>query len=92
MDESAARALELRVAEIFVEDVGKGLARLDPADAEILGATLGDVVEIKGEKKTVARMSGIFPEHLGKKIVQMDGITRDNAGVLVGGTVQIKKV
>ena len=92
VDESAAKALELRVAEIFVEDVGKGLARLDPADAEILGATLGDVVEIKGEKKTVARMSGIFPEHLGKKIVQMDGITRDNAGVLVGGTVQIKKV
>ena len=92
VDESAAKALELRVAEIFVEDVGKGLARLDPADAEILGATLGDVVEIKGEKRTVARMSGIFPEHLGKKIVQMDGITRDNAGVLVGGTVQIKKV
>ena len=92
VDESAAKALELRVAEIFVEDVGKGLARLDPDDAEILGATLGDVVEIKGEKRTVARISGIFPEHLGKKIVQIDGITRDNAGVLVGGTVQIKKV
>ncbi|MDP1991475.1 MAG: CDC48 family AAA ATPase [Syntrophales bacterium] len=92
VDESAATALELKVAEIFIEDVGKGLARLDPVDAEILGATLGDVVEIKGEKRTVARMSGIFPEHLGKKIVQMDGITRDNAGVLVGGTVQIRKV
>ena len=92
VDESAAMALELRVAEIFIEDVGKGLARLDPDDAKILGATLGDVVEIKGEKRTVARISGIFPEHLGKKIVQIDGITRDNAGVLIGGTVQIKKV
>ena len=90
--ESAAAALELRVAEIFIEDVGKGLARLDPDDTQLLGATLGDVVEIKGEKKTVARISGIFPEHLGKKIVQIDGITRDNAGVLVGGTVEIKKV
>ena len=57
----------------------------------ILGATLGDIVEIKGEKRTVARISGIFPEHLGKKIVQIDGITRDNAGVQIGGTVQIKK-
>jgi len=92
VDESTATALELRVAEIFVEDVGKGLARLDPDDVKILGATLGDVVEIKGEKRTVARISGIFPEHIGKKIVQIDGITRDNAGVLVGGTVQIKKV
>jgi transitional endoplasmic reticulum ATPase len=90
--ESAAAALELRVAEIFIEDVGKGLARLDPDDTQLIGATLGDVVEIKGEKKTVARISGIFPEHLGKKIVQIDGITRDNAGVLVGGTVEIKKV
>ena len=90
--ESTAAALELRVAEIFIEDVGKGLARLDPDDTQLIGATLGDVVEIKGEKKTVARISGIFPEHLGKKIVQIDGITRDNAGVLVGGTVEIKKV
>ncbi len=90
--ESMAAALELRVAEIFIEDVGKGLARLDPDDTQLIGATLGDVVEIKGEKKTVARISGIFPEHLGKKIVQIDGITRDNAGVLVGGTVEIKKV
>ena len=83
--------LELKVAEIFIEDVGKGLARLDPEDVKILGAVLGDVVEIIGEKKTVARISGIFPEHLGKKIVQIDGNTRDNAGVQIGGTVQIKK-
>src|SRR4030043_1766950 len=87
-----ATELELKVEEIFIEDVGKGLARFDPDDVKALGAVLGDVVEIIGEKKTVARISGIFPEHLGKKIVQIDGITRDNAGVLVGGTVQIKKV
>ena len=91
VDKSAATALELRVAEIFIEDVGKGLARLDPDDAKILGATLGDIVEIKGEKRTVARISGIFPEHLGKKIIQIDGITRDNAGVQIGGTIRIKK-
>ncbi len=92
VDESAAAAaLELSVAEIFIEDVGKGLARFDPDDASGLGATLGDIVEIRGEKRTVARVSGIFPEHLGKKIVQIDGITRDNAGVLVGGIVRVRK-
>jgi transitional endoplasmic reticulum ATPase len=56
-----------------------------------LGAVLGDVVEIIGEKKTVARISGIFPEYLGKKLVQIDGNTRNNAGVQTGGKVQIKK-
>jgi transitional endoplasmic reticulum ATPase len=91
-DESMSNAMELKVAEIFIEDVGKGLARFDPDDATALGAALGDVVEITGEKKTVARISGIFPEYLGKKLVQIDRNTRDNAGVQIGGTVQIKKV
>jgi len=86
-----ATQLELKVEEVFIEDVGKGLARFDPDDAQVLGAALGDVVEITGEKKTVARISGIFPEHLGKKIIQIDKNTRDNAGVRIGGKVSIKK-
>jgi transitional endoplasmic reticulum ATPase len=84
--------LELKVEEVFIEDVGKGLARLDPDDVEALGAALGDVVEIRGEKSTVARISGIFPEHIGKKIIQIDGNTRENAGVQIGGRVKIKKM
>src|SRR4030065_2943758 len=86
-----ATELELKVEEVFIEDVGKGLARFDPDDAKALGASLGDVVEITGEKKTVARISGIFPEHLGKKLVQIDGNTRNNAGVQIGGTAKIKQ-
>lgn len=86
-----ATELELKAEEIFIEDVGKGLARFDPDDAKALGASLGDVVEITGEKKTVARISGIFPEHLGKKIIQIDKNTRDNAGIRIGGKVRIKK-
>ncbi|MHB9098245.1 MAG: AAA family ATPase, partial [Syntrophales bacterium] len=83
--------MRLKVAEIFIEDVGKGLARFDPDDARALGASLGDIVEIIGEKNTVARVSGIFPEYLGKRIIQIDGITRENARVQIGGTVEIKK-
>lgn len=86
-----AAELELKVEDVFIEDVGKGLARFDPDDMETLGASLGDVVEITGEKKTVARISGIFPEHLGKKIIQIDKNTRDNAGIRIGGKVRIKK-
>jgi transitional endoplasmic reticulum ATPase len=83
--------MRLTVSEIFIEDVGKGLARFDPDDARALGASLGDVIEVIGEKKTVARVSGIFPEYLGKKIIQIDGMTRENARVQIGGTVEIKK-
>ncbi len=91
VDESLVSEIELKVAELFVEDVGKGLARFDPADIKALGATLGDIVEIAGEQRTVARVSGIFPEHLGKKLIQIDGYARENARVQIGGTVKVKK-
>ena len=90
-DESLVSEVELKVAEVFIEDVGKGLARFDPDDVKALGAALGDIVEIIGEKSTVARISGIFPEHFGKKMVQIDGNTRENARVQIGGTVKIRK-
>ena len=45
----------------------KGLARLDPKDMKALTAVLGDLVEISGEKKTVARITGTFQESYGKK-------------------------
>ena len=84
--------MELKVAESFADDVGKGLARLDPQDIEALGATLGDVVEIEGERLTVARLTGTFPEYQGKKIIQIDGYTRDNAQVKIGSKVRVRKV
>ncbi len=90
-NDPTANGLRLKVGEIFIEDVGKGLARLDPDDAQAVGASLGDVVEVIGGKKTVARVSGIFPEFLGKKTIQIDGITRENARVQIGGTVEIKR-
>jgi transitional endoplasmic reticulum ATPase len=58
--------LELKVAEALAEDVGKGLARLDPENIKALNAALGDLIEISGERKTVARMTGTFPESYGK--------------------------
>src|SRR5512136_594464 len=84
--------IDLRVSETLAEDVGKGLARLDPEDIKALGAVLGDLIEISGEKKTVARITGTFPENYGKKMIQIDGITRSNAGVNLGEIVRVKKI
>ena len=84
--------LELKVGEGLAEDVGKGLARLDPEDMKALKGVLGDVIEITGEKKTVARITGTFPEDYGKKVVQIDGIIRGNAQANVGEMVRIKKI
>jgi transitional endoplasmic reticulum ATPase len=83
--------LELKVSEALAEDVGKGLARLDPNDIKAINAVLGDVIEINGEKLTVARITGTFPQFLGKRLIQIDGITRENAKAFVGGTVKVRK-
>ncbi len=84
--------LDLKVAEALAEDVGKGWARLDPEDIRALNAVLGDLIEVQGGKKTVARITGTFPEFCGKKVVQIDGITRSNAQANVGEVVRVKKI
>ncbi len=84
--------LELKVAEALAEDVGKGWARLDPEDIKALNAVLGDLIEIQGAKKTVARITGTFLESYGKKVIQIDGITRNNAQTNLGEIVRVKKI
>ncbi len=84
--------LELKIAEALAEDVGKGLARLDPEDIKALNAVLGDVIEISGEGKTVARITGVFSEFYGKRAIQIDGITRSNAKANLGEVVRVNKI
>lgn len=85
-------SLELKVTEALPEDVGKGLARLDPEDIKALNGVLGDLIEIDGTRKTVARITGTFPDFYGKKVIQIDGITRANAKSNLGEVVRIKKI
>jgi len=84
--------IELKVAEALAEDVGKGWARLDPEDIKAFNGVLGDLIEIRGAQKTVARITGTFPEFYGKKVIQVDGITRSNAQTNLGEVVRVKKI
>lgn len=84
--------MELKVSEALLDDVGKGLARLDPEDLKTLHVALGDLVEIKGKSITVARVAGSFPDKCGEKLIHIDDITRRNAQVNLGGTIRVRKV
>ena len=84
--------ITLKVAEAVKKDVGRGLARIDPADIERLHATIGDVVEIVGKKRTVAKVMPAFKEERGKGIIQIDGPTRGNAHIGLDEKVAIKKI
>ena len=53
----AAPEIARKIAEALPKDVGRGLARLDPADMARLGIKPGDVVRLIGERETEATMS-----------------------------------
>ena len=69
----------LKVAEAFSKDVGRGLARIDPADMKLLDADVGDIIEVTGKRTTVAKLMPTFSGDRGKGIIQIDGIIRGNA-------------
>ncbi len=49
MATAEATATKLKVAEALPKDLGRGLARLDPADMSRLGVSVGDVVTRFGQ-------------------------------------------
>ncbi|MBI3077056.1 MAG: hypothetical protein HYY85_08755, partial [Deltaproteobacteria bacterium] len=63
MPQSAeGRSVSLRVAEALPKDVGRGIARIDPEDLRTLGAEVGDIVEIQGKRRTVAKVMPAYME------------------------------
>jgi len=87
-----AEGISLKVAEARSRDVGRGIARLDPKDMERIGASVGDIVELKGKKKTVAKVMPAYMEDRGKKIIQIDGIVRENAEIGIDEKATVQKV
>jgi transitional endoplasmic reticulum ATPase len=90
MTNKASPSITLRVAEARARDVGRGIARVDPAIMPQLGISTGDVVEIIGKRKTVAICWPGYPEDHGKGIIRIDGYIRRNAGAGIDDKVTIK--
>jgi transitional endoplasmic reticulum ATPase len=57
-----------------------------------LNASTGDVVEIGGKRRTVAKCLPLYPSDEGKGIIRVDGLVRNNAGVAIGDTVVVRKI
>jgi transitional endoplasmic reticulum ATPase len=80
-----------RVAEAIGKDVGRGIARLDPKDLALLGAEVGDILTIVGERTTVAKAMPAYSDSRGKGLLQIDGIIRGNAKVGLDQRVKLAK-
>jgi len=81
-----------KVTKAMGKDVGRGIARLDPADIQSLGLDVGDLVAIGSGGRTAARVMPAYAEYRGNKLLQIDGIIRENAGVSLGEMVPVSGV
>jgi transitional endoplasmic reticulum ATPase len=84
--------VSLRVAEALGKDVGRGIARLDPQDLGRLGAAVGDILAIVGERTTVAKAMPAYSENRGQGMLQIDGVARGNAKVGLDQRVKVAKI
>ncbi|MCG2827693.1 CDC48 family AAA ATPase [Methanothermobacter sp. K4] len=87
----AEKEIKLKVAEALAQqDVGRGIARVDPACMEKLGLSDGDIIEIEGKKLTAATVISSQSD-IGLGIIRIDGYLRKNAGASIGEEVTVRR-
>ncbi|MFX1237557.1 MAG: CDC48 family AAA ATPase [Promethearchaeota archaeon] len=82
--------IQLRIEQLDKNRSGRSLCYVDQAVLEEIGLATGDIIEIKGKKKTTAIVVASQPDRA-KRIVRLDGLQRLNAGATIGEYVTIKK-
>ncbi|WP_286244289.1 CDC48 family AAA ATPase [Methanobacterium ferruginis] len=83
--------MKLKVAEAFSQaDVGRSIARIDPACMEKLDLLDGDMIEIEGRKLTTTTVASSQSD-IGLGIIRIDGYIRKNAGTSLGEEVTVRK-
>ncbi len=85
-------ASNLKVAEAFQNDIGRGIARIDSKAKSELGVSTGDIIKLIGKKSALAIVWQAHPDDDGLEMIRMDGILRQNVGVGLGEKVRIEQV
>ncbi len=89
--ESPPLTIKLKVMEAVQDDVNRGVVKIDSNFMRQIGVNPGDIVEVKGERRTAAIVDRAYPGDIGLNIIRMDGNTRRNARTTVGEIVTVQK-
>jgi transitional endoplasmic reticulum ATPase len=84
------KKIKLRIEELDKSRSGRSLCYIDQQVLEQLGLTTGNIIEIRGKKKTTGIVVSSIADK-GKGIIRLDGIQRLNAGATIGEYVDIKE-
>ena len=85
-------SVQLKVGGVKPDDAGRGIARVDKEAMRELGVVSGDVIEIEGERKTVAKVWPGYSQDTGNGVIRIDGETRSSAGVGIDDNVVVSQV
>ncbi|MGB6680289.1 MAG: CDC48 family AAA ATPase [Candidatus Bathyarchaeia archaeon] len=89
---SSKGVLTLRVKDALKRDAARGIARLDIDLMKKLGASTGDLISLKGKRRTVAKVMPGYIEDREAAAIRIDGSTRGNAGVGIDDKVEVSKI
>jgi transitional endoplasmic reticulum ATPase len=85
------KEMNLKVAEALTQsDVGRSIARIDPACMQKLDLLDGDIIEINGKKIAAATVVSSQSD-IGLGIIRIDGYMRKNAGASIGEEVTVRR-
>jgi transitional endoplasmic reticulum ATPase len=91
-DPGRERVIALRVAEAALDDVDRGVVRVDPYHLAQIGVQAGMAVAVTGEQRTVAIAQAAPRQLHGRRQIEMDGMVRENARAGVGERVTVSAV
>src|SRR3989338_5862827 len=83
--------LLLKVAEAIQDDVNKGIVRIDSTYMREIAVNPGDIVEIEGDRLSVAIVDRAYPGDIGLNIIRMDGLLRRNTKTGIGELINVRK-
>ena len=86
------KIIKLIILEAYTRDVGRAVARIDYKSMDDLGASTGDILEISGRHRSVARCLPLYPTDQGKQTIRVDGLARNNTGMGIGDTLTVRKI
>ncbi|MDD3621972.1 MAG: CDC48 family AAA ATPase [Methanofollis sp.] len=82
----------LKVDRAYPEDQGGGKARLDPDTMLQMRLSPGDLVEVVGKRRTIAKVWRAMVSDWQQGKMRIDKFTRENSGVAVGDKALVRKV
>ncbi|SMH72667.1 CDC48 family AAA ATPase [Candidatus Nitrosotalea okcheonensis] len=84
--------ISLPVQKAYSTDIGRGFARLSFEAMDELHVTTGDMIEIGGKKKTVAKCLPLRVSDANLNILRVDSTSRKNMDVGIGDSVTIQSI